>query len=333
MFALSNGYVGVRGTFDEGRPALSPGVFVNGFHETWPIVHAEEAYGSRAPGQTIVNVPGRDDPPAVRRRRAAVPPDRAAARVRARPRHARRDADARAAVVDGGGKHVLVRTCRLVSLEHRHLMAITYEVMLPTHSAPVVIALAGPQPPGRARATSPGARQTGRSALGNELPSRVLTRWSPSTTADRMLLGYRTANSGMTLGVGVDHVVAERRRARDVRSLSTATVASSCSRRRAARRADPDHQVHHLPVIALGAVGELVDRCARTLDRAVRDGFDALLASQRAHLDRFWDRADVRVDDGPGRSRRGCSRRSAGTSSSSARRRGAPRAPASRPRA
>ena len=56
-FSLSNGYVGIRGTFDEGRPSLSPGTFVNGFHETWPIVHAEEAYGLARTGQTIVNVP------------------------------------------------------------------------------------------------------------------------------------------------------------------------------------------------------------------------------------------------------------------------------------
>jgi alpha,alpha-trehalose phosphorylase len=32
------------------------------------------------------------------------------------------------------------------------------------------------------------------------------------------------------------------------------------------------------------------------LDRTVYDGFDALMAAQRAHLNRFWDRADVRVD-------------------------------------
>jgi len=44
-FALSNGYLGIRGTFDEGRPAHTPGTYVNGFHETWPIVHTEDAYG------------------------------------------------------------------------------------------------------------------------------------------------------------------------------------------------------------------------------------------------------------------------------------------------
>ena len=56
-FSLSNGYLGIRGTFDEGRPAHTPGTFVNGFHETWPIVHTEDAYGLARSGQTIVNVP------------------------------------------------------------------------------------------------------------------------------------------------------------------------------------------------------------------------------------------------------------------------------------
>ena len=36
VFSLGNGFVGVRGSLEEGRPALVPGTFVNGFHETWP---------------------------------------------------------------------------------------------------------------------------------------------------------------------------------------------------------------------------------------------------------------------------------------------------------
>jgi len=43
LFALSNGYVGIRGTFEEGRPVFSSGTFVNGFHETFPIVYGESA--------------------------------------------------------------------------------------------------------------------------------------------------------------------------------------------------------------------------------------------------------------------------------------------------
>lgn len=55
--SLGNGFVGVRGSFEEGRPALSPGTYVNGFHEVWPLVHPEEATGLARNGQTIVCAP------------------------------------------------------------------------------------------------------------------------------------------------------------------------------------------------------------------------------------------------------------------------------------
>ncbi len=57
LFALGNGYLGMRGNVEEGRDAYAHGTFVNGFHEIWPIHHAEEAYGFARVGQTIVNVP------------------------------------------------------------------------------------------------------------------------------------------------------------------------------------------------------------------------------------------------------------------------------------
>ena len=57
LFALGNGYLGMRGNVEEGRETHSHGTFINGFHETWPIQHAEEAFGFARVGQTIVNVP------------------------------------------------------------------------------------------------------------------------------------------------------------------------------------------------------------------------------------------------------------------------------------
>ena len=139
VFSISNGYLGCRGTHDEGRPSLSPGVLVNGFHETRPIVHAEEAYGLARLGQTIVNVPDGsvielsvDDEPLY------LPS--------ARTWNYRRELDMRAGTLvrdfvwsTPAGKHVRVRSCRLASLEHRHLMAVSYEVTLLDHPAPVVI--------------------------------------------------------------------------------------------------------------------------------------------------------------------------------------------------
>ena len=45
LFATGNGYLGMRGNFEEGSPAHENGTFVNGFYESWPIVYGEEAYG------------------------------------------------------------------------------------------------------------------------------------------------------------------------------------------------------------------------------------------------------------------------------------------------
>ena len=56
LFSVSNGYLGLRGNFEEGAPAFQSATMVNGFHETWPIVYGEEAHGFAKTGQTILNV-------------------------------------------------------------------------------------------------------------------------------------------------------------------------------------------------------------------------------------------------------------------------------------
>ena len=57
VFTLSNGYLGLRGAFEEGAPSYRHGTFVNGFYETWPIPYGEWAFGFATTGQTIVNLP------------------------------------------------------------------------------------------------------------------------------------------------------------------------------------------------------------------------------------------------------------------------------------
>ena len=57
LFTVANGYIGMRGNPEEGRHAHEHGTYINGFHETWPIRHAEAAYGFARPGQTLVHPP------------------------------------------------------------------------------------------------------------------------------------------------------------------------------------------------------------------------------------------------------------------------------------
>ncbi len=57
VFALGNGRVGVRGSFHQDRPTHQPGVLINGFYESWPIMYPEAAFGFATAGQTIVYAP------------------------------------------------------------------------------------------------------------------------------------------------------------------------------------------------------------------------------------------------------------------------------------
>jgi alpha,alpha-trehalose phosphorylase len=294
-FSVSNGYVGVRGSLEEGRPSVSPGTFVNGFHETWPIVHPEEAAALPRTGQTIVSAPDAtilalyvDDEPMF------LPT--------ARVRGYSRVLDMRAAMLTrefvwstAAGKHVRVRSCRLASLEHRHLVAMTFEVTLLDHPAPVTIVsqLVNRQD-AHLLAGLPGQRPRD-PRLATMLPDRVLNARVSDMAGQRILLGYQTTNSRMTLAVGADHVID---------SACPCQVAGSVTGDRGelvvTAQALPGAPIRITKYVAYhtsraAPAAELAGRCSRTLDRAVHGGFEALLASQRQHIDRFWDRADVRI--------------------------------------
>jgi alpha,alpha-trehalose phosphorylase len=291
--ALSNGYLGVRGSFDEGRPGLYPGTFVNGFHETWDIVHAEPAHGLAQTGQTIVIAP---DATPLRLFVDDEPLYLPAARLR----HYERVLDMRAGTLERrldwatpSGKHVAVSSCRLVSLEHRHLMAITFEVVVDS-PAPVTICSQIVN-----REDLPAESEWRKDAdprLGTELPERVLNAEIAEHERERLVLGYRTTRSGMTLGVGVDHVIDSPAPYSTAVSLDHDT-----GEMRLTVDAQPAVPIRLTKYVAYHSsrsapAAELARRCEWTLARGVRLGFDSLARCQRRNLDRFWDRADVRVD-------------------------------------
>src|SRR6185369_6248557 len=56
LFALSNGFIGVRGNLDEGEPLGIPGSYLNGFYELTPLPLGESQYGAPESSQTLINV-------------------------------------------------------------------------------------------------------------------------------------------------------------------------------------------------------------------------------------------------------------------------------------
>ena len=193
--------------------------------------------------------------------------------------------------------------------------------------APVVDLLADAEPPGR-RGRVPRPRRgdgRGRRPAQGRGASRTgccepQSHWSQDDS--RIILGYRCANSGMT----------HRRRRRPHDRAPRTTTPTVIQRRRGHRqdglpgagqagRADPDHQDRRATTPRAACPSrELVDRCRRTLDRVREHGRRAAVRRAAGVARRLLGALRRRGRTG---SRR-CSRRCAGTCSSSPRPRPAP---------
>ncbi len=300
VFSVGNGYLGLRGNLEEGRDAFAHGTYVNGFHETWPIRHAEEAYGFARVGQTMVNAPDAkliklyvDDEPLL-------------LTVADLPEY-ERVLDFRAGQLERSlvwrtpsGKRVRVRSTRMVSLADRHLGMITLEVTVLDSDAPVVISsqvLNRQDGEDEYHVTSMAMGEDPRKAA--RFDQRVLQPQVANGTEGRVLLGYRCTNSRMTLAVGAHHEV-DTACHHTVRTLAEDDVAKTVVRVDATA-GEPIRITKFVSYHTSRSVParELADRCRRTLDRAVRRGRPTVEAEQREWLDGFWERSDVEVHGRP----------------------------------
>ena len=289
LFAVSNGYLGIRGTFEEGEPAYRHGTFVNGFHETWPIPYGEKAFGFATTGQTIVNVP---DATVIRLYVDDEPFELGGVRIH----RFERALDMRAGTLDRtvhwetpAGRQVLVESRRLVSFHERHVAAIWYRVTMLNARAALVLSSEVID-----RSTT-GEHDTDDPRLARGFSDRVLTPLSADGTDYRALLGYTTRSSGMGLVCGVDHALET-----GCQSVATAERGDGAARVVFRIDAEPNKPVTLVKYITYhtsrsNKTDELRLRAEWTLDRVIGHGFDQLLADQRAYLDDFWDRGDVRI--------------------------------------
>lgn len=293
LFTVANGYLGLRGNHEEGRPVHEHGTLVAGYHETWPIQHAEQAYGLAQTGQTIVDVPDAklikiyvDDEPLFLPTAHLVEYERAL--------DFRSGALVRSLVWETpSGKRVAVRSWRLVSFRYRHLAAFRYEVELLNGDAPVVISS---QLVNREDVSIPEERAPELDPRVRRLNQRVLESVVHRGDGQRVMLGYRTASSRMTLGCGVDHVMetscayeAVTEVDKDIGKVAYIIEAEANVPIRLTKFASY-HTSRSVPP------GELLDRADRVLRRAVSSGFDHIAEEQRTALDTFWERSDVQFD-------------------------------------
>src|SRR5262249_30169999 len=198
VLALANGYLGMRGVHEEGGPFFQNGTFVNGFHETWPIVYGEVAYGFARTGQTLLNV---TDSKIIRLYVDDEPLWLPSAKVR----HYERRLNMKSGWLDrellwetGSGKLVRIKSRHLISFSQRHVAAISYEVTVLNASAAVVISseMISPQPKEQDHENDPRRANVVAKGL------RHLLSYARD---QRIVLVDSTERSHMVLSCGIDH--------------------------------------------------------------------------------------------------------------------------------
>lgn len=299
LFSVGNGYLGLRGNHIEGRGAHEHGTFINGLHETWPIRHAEQAYGFAEVGQTIVNAP---DAKVMR----VYVDDEPISFDEADVREYRRTLDMRTGVLERlvvwetpSGKRVRMRDERIVSFEERHLAILRLEVVVENSDAPVTIScqMINRQDGAGVYAGTPAAAQKAgfdpRKA--EKIADRVLEPGEHWQDGMRSALSYRVAASGMTVAVVADHIV-ETENEYSARALVESDIAKNVFRVQAKAG---------VPITVTKLVSyhtsrgvpprELVDRCRRSLDRVAVEGVETQFRRQADWLAAFWERSDVQI--------------------------------------
>ncbi len=299
LFAVGNGYLGLRGNHPEGRHAHEHGTFVNGFHEVFPIRHAEQAFGFAEVGQTIINAP---DAKVMRVYVDDEPLSLDVADLRAYERVL----DMRTGVLTRhvrwmtpSGKDVVIDFERMVSFEEKHVAVMRVSVTILNADAPVTIScqlinrqdgqdVYGGRAPGKAKAGFDPRKA-------EKIQERVLQPQEFWQSGDRAALSYQATASEMTIAVVADHLI-ETENEYTSRTLVEADIAKNVFRVQAKAG---------VPVTVTKLVSyhtsrgvparELVDRGRRTLDRLVSEGVDRAFARQAEWMAAFWERSDVAI--------------------------------------
>ncbi|MFG2101768.1 glycoside hydrolase family 65 protein [Micromonospora echinaurantiaca] len=290
IFALGNGWVGWRGNLDEGEPYGMPGSYLNGFYEERELSYPEDGYGFPQLSDTVVSAP---NAALIRLWVGDEPLDLRTGTLRTHERVL----DLRAGTVERytewispAGHGVRIRSTRLVSLPRRPVAAVRWSVEPldgPVEVRIVSDLLANQRVP--ERSDDPRAAAV--------ITDPLTAEYRRCTGHDGVLV-HRTERSGQRVAVAVAHQVdapdgfgSDVDRTPDRLRLTLAGTLRPGEPARLVKFA-----AYECARVDATPPEELADLAVREAEDARADGFDALLAGQRAALDAAWRVADVQLD-------------------------------------
>jgi alpha,alpha-trehalose phosphorylase len=285
LFTLGNGYIGMRGTHEEGAPAGAlEGTYLNGFYETEPIRYPETAFGLAHTNEFMLRVPNAKCVTVILDgERFSFDSGRLLAY--------RRALDLRSGVLERSfewaapsGKRLRIDSRRLVSFTHRQLAAIEYRVTpLDAAGSVDIVTTIDDQVSNMQSGDDP---RVGSAVSG---PSLMLEKREHGSA--RSLVLQRTRHSGFLLATATHAELA------GAQGIATA-IANGQSVRLRLERGQSATLTKYITYLTSRDFEEkqLEPQAQRELDDARAAGFDSLVAEQRAFLAEYWQRADVEID-------------------------------------
>ena len=292
IFALSNGHIGWRANLDEGEPHAISGSYLNSFYEEIPLPYAETAFGYPEAGQAIVNVTdGKvvrmlvDDEPFDIRYGTLVSHER---RFDLKAGSLHREVEWESPA----HRRIRMRSTRIVSLVHRALAAILYEVEPVDRAADFVLQseLVANEPADGPPKSDPRSA----SVIDSPLEPQLFQNEGP-----RAVLIHATRRSKLRIAAAMDHVVTaphgSRVESESLKDQARVTVTA---------RLKPGQTLRMAKFVAYGWSGvrsapALRSQVDGALAAAVRLGWHGLAAAQRKYLAQFWAGADVELNGDP----------------------------------
>ena len=315
-FALSNGYIGTRGTFEEAYDfdvdTGLEGNFVNGFYESEKIRYGEANFGSPLYSQSLLNLPNLKET-VLYAAGERFDMERGEISEYARVLHMREGFLERSLLWKSpGGKSVRIRTKRLVSFDRKHIMATRFEVTPLNFSGKICFfsKLQG-DVENHTRKTNPIVDY---GPFGRKLEAEKLNR-----EGNRLYYEGTTQTSNLTVGCGSSHrimweegydgtngvfdsdngVVREEKCGRqcvlsgDVAGLNAVCIIE-------AETAEQETMILEKMICYATSSDmekeKLEEFVMRELSAAEEAGYEMLERRQEAYLRRFWETADIRIE-------------------------------------
>jgi trehalose/maltose hydrolase-like predicted phosphorylase len=289
LFALGNGYLGMRGAFEEGLGQHAvEGTFINGFYESAPIIYGEKFIGFAENKQTILNLANGK----VIRLTIG---DESFSLLEGKILGYRRALDLREGVLRRSvhwqsplGKEVKIEVERLVSQTRQHVAAVRWRVIVLNFDGPVALSA---EIDGAVR-QSEHAEDDPR--LGTQFKDEVLRLVEKKFTGEAALMAQQTVTTQLTAACGIQSVLDTACKLEAYEGEKTIGFKYLVEARQGVPVTLDKFMAYASSLDFDGA--QPLATVRRELEKAASAGFEALCAEQRQYMADFWEAADIVIE-------------------------------------